>query len=148
MIFLNVERSDRRAVLEYLVNQAAANGLISEKEPFLTAVIEREKLVSTCVDFNVAIPHGKSSVVNEPFISYLSTNQAFQWDEREDDNVKYIFLIGVPQNGGSKIHLKYISQVSKKLMDEDFRKQLFECSDRDQAFKLLNAINKEIKIEQ
>lgn len=145
MIFINVDLHNRLDVLEFLVNQAFTNHLITDKQTFMTAVLNREKQVPTSVDFNVAIPHGKSHVINEPFITYLSTKNSFQWDERGEDLVKHIFLIGVPENGGNKIHLKYISQVSKKLMDEAFRQKLFACKDAEAAFKQLNEINEGIK---
>lgn len=143
MIFLNMDLNKRSEVLEFLVEEALKKQLISSKQAFLTAVLNREEQIPTSVDFNVAIPHGKSQVVNEPFIAYLSTETSFQWDERGVDLVKHVFLIGVPENGGSKIHLKYISQVSKKLIDEEFRQKLFACHDVEEAFKQLNEINEE-----
>ncbi len=146
MIFVGIQIDDKFKAIEYLVEKAEEIGFVNEKDPLVEAVIEREKLVSTNLELSIAIPHGKSSVVNEPFISYLSTTRPFPWDEGESSSVQYIFLIGVPENGGSKTHLKYISEVSKKLMDEDFRKELFESKTSKEAYELLKSINEKIEI--
>lgn len=144
MIFVEKPINDKFEAMEYLVHKAEENGLVTEVNSLLDAVKEREALVSTNLGFNIAIPHGKSDVVNEPFISYLSAKDLFEWDEDEVGEVKYVFLIGVPETGGGQTHLKYISQVSKKLIDEDFRSDLFACKTDDAAYGLLQSINEEV----
>jgi|SRR5690625_745959 len=145
MILINEPVNGREEAINLLADQAVELGKISEKEPFVQAVNEREKMNSTAFEFNIAIPHGKSGVVNEPFISYLSVKQPINWDDDGNNEVKYMFLIGVPEEGGSQIHLKYISEVSKKLLDEDFRRELFNSETVEQAYDLLSSINKNIK---
>lgn len=39
----------------------------------------------------MAIPHGKSDTVVEPFIAFMRTSNAFKWDENSDELVKLIF---------------------------------------------------------
>jgi fructose PTS system EIIA component len=146
MIFVDVPIDEKIKAIEYLVSKAKEMGLVTEKGPLVEAVKEREKLVSTNLELNIAIPHGKSSVVKEPFISYLSTTESFQWDEGESSFVQYVFLIGVPVDGGNKTHLKYISEVSKKLIDEDFRRELFGSKTSEEAYELLKSINEKIEI--
>ncbi|WP_066196057.1 PTS sugar transporter subunit IIA [Gracilibacillus timonensis] len=144
LIFLGVQAIEKNEVFGFLSEKVQKEGLIEDISAFTNAVIERENQVSTNVDFQIAIPHGKSQTVLEPFISFMSTQQPIQWDEGENGTVKYIFLIGVPKHGGDKTHLKYISEVSKKLIDEEFRDMLFQCQTQEQAYQLLNKINVEI----
>ncbi|WP_368974862.1 PTS sugar transporter subunit IIA [Caldifermentibacillus hisashii] len=146
MIFLDVEVNNKNEALQYLVNKAEENGLIFDHELFLKVVKKREEKVSTAMEFNIAIPHGKSDTVIEPFIGYMKTKKSFHWDEDSPNLVQYIFLIGVPQKNGNKIHLKYISEVSRKLIDDDFRRKLFNCKSVEETYDLLNSINKEVKI--
>lgn len=142
MIFLNEPLEDRDQVINFIVDQAKNNGFIKEKDEFLQALLEREKVSSTAFEFKIAIPHGKADTVVEPFVSFLSTEEPFVWDKQgEEKETQYVFLIGVPEKGGSKIHLKYISEVSKKLLDENFRDRLFNSSELDEAYEVLSAIN-------
>ena len=146
MIFLDVEVNNKNEALEYLVKQAEENGLIIDHKLLLEEVKKREEKVSTAMEFNIAIPHGKSDTVIEPFISYMKTQNPFPWDEDSPNLVQYIFLIGVPKKDGNKIHLKYISEVSRKLIDDDFRRKLFNCKSVKETYDLLNSINKETTI--
>lgn len=145
LVFLGVQAKKRNEVFEFLAEKVQKEDLIKDTNAFTNAVIERENQISTNIDFQIAIPHGRSETVLEPFISYMSTEYPIQWDEGINGSVKYIFLIGVPKIGGDKTHLKYISEVSKKLIDEDFREELFQCQTQEQAYQLLNKINIEIK---
>ena len=55
--------------------------------------------------------------------SFARNVREFQWGEGEDSKVRLVFMIGVP-NESSQLHLKFISQLSKKLLDEEFREKL------------------------
>ncbi|MDN6835948.1 MAG: PTS sugar transporter subunit IIA, partial [Lactococcus lactis] len=46
----------------------------------------------------------------------------------------------VPNESENKLHLKFISQLSKKLLDQDFRKKLMEQTNNKSAFEQLNSI--------
>ena len=66
------------------------------------------------------------------------------WDEKNDERVNLIFLIGTPEESGSNLHLKYLSNISRKLMYEEFREKLRLSKDSEVAFNLLNQINESI----
>lgn len=140
MIALDVDENDKVKVIKHIIKMAFNTGLIGDEELFLKAVLKREADVSTSIGFTVAIPHGKSSTVKEPFISYLRTKKPFIWDKGTKDMDQNIFLIGVPKEGGDKIHLKYLSEISKKLLDENFRKRLFASKTVDSVYELLTTI--------
>ena len=54
--------------------------------------------------------------------------------------MQLVFQIGVPETGTEKLHLKFISEVSKKLLHEDFRNKLLTTKNADKVFELLNSI--------
>ncbi len=140
MILLQSKFQRRDDVLRALVQKAGKTGLISDKELFLKAVLNREDEMSTAIGYQIAIPHGKSEVVKRPFIGFLQTEEEFIWAEGHEERVKLIFLIGVPAENENNIHLKFISQLSKKLLDDEFRKQLVIEKDQKNIFKLLRSI--------
>ena len=102
--------------------------------------MEREYEVPTAIGYDIAIPHGKSNTVLQPFIAFLRTKNKFKWTEGYEDDVQLIFQIGVPATGNERLHLKFISEVSKKLLDEHFREKLKTFSDVEQIYELLNSI--------
>ena len=44
----------------------------------------------------------------------------------------------------NNIHLKFISLLSRRLLDDNFRKQLIEVEDVEDAYRALNAINEQL----
>lgn len=144
MVFLDQDLETKEAVLDLLVEQAKKAGFITETEPFLAAVLKREEEAPTAVGHQVAIPHGKSEVVTRPFIGFVQTKNDFLWSKEEEEKVKLIFMIGVPQENEDNIHLKFISQLSRKLMDDEFRQAIGTATDVDQAFGILDQINTDL----
>ena len=71
----------------------------------------------------------------------MRTSNAFKWDENSDELVKLIFLIGVSAKDANKLHLKYIAEISKKLINDDFRENLLTLKTKEEIFNLLESIN-------
>lgn len=147
MVFIGDKLTTRENVIRFIANAAKKNGFIGDEKSFIDAVLERERQVATSVGHNIAIPHGKCEAVNEPFVAYVRVNEPFIWDEETQDVVQSIFLIGVPQSDTGKTHLRYISQVSKKLINDEFREALFACETAQEAFEKLDSINEGIRNE-
>lgn len=140
LIFLDEVLDQKEKIIDFIINKAIASQFIDKGIEFKKAVISREEEISTSIGFNIAMPHGKSEEVTHPFVAFLRTREAIQWDEDGDD-VRMIFLIAVPNHNEDNIHLKLISQISKKLLDEDFRRELLTEKDEQKVYELLKAIN-------
>ena len=141
MVFAGQNLVSREEVIGFIASAAQKAGLLSNKADFIAAVFRREQEISTSIGHGIAIPHGKTEAVREAFISYVGVAEAFEWDPVTKDLVKGVFLIGVPEKNTDKIHLKAISEISKKLINDEFRTQLFLCTQGKEAFELLDAIN-------
>lgn len=141
LIYLDVKVSTSESALEYLIKQVNRENYINDSEQFFQAVIEREKEASTAIGDLIAIPHGKTNAVKEPFVAFLRSKQAFKWSDTSTEDAQLIFLIGVPKERESKLHLKIISELSKKLLDEAFKKKLMTYTNPNEVYALLNAIN-------
>lgn len=140
LLFLDSEVTTKRQVIEQIAQQAFICGYISDTSDFIKAVLQREEEVPTAIGYQIAIPHGKSSVVKSPFIAFLRSKEKFQWTQGYDEEVRLVFLIGVPSEGTETLHLKFISQVSKKLLDEEFRQQLTNIGSQTLIFEHLCSI--------
>lgn len=145
MIFLQQDYADMDSALNLLINKADEIGLIDGTKDYMEAVLKRERDLSTAIGYQVAIPHGKSDTVINPFIGFLSSKNEFQWSEHNDELVDMVFLIGVPKENKNNVHLKFISILSKKLLDDNFRNQLKNATNTEEAYKILISINNEIK---
>lgn len=141
MIFLNEGFSHQDEIINFLVDNAYANNYITDRGGFFEAVKKREDAIPTAIGYSIAMPHGKNEAVNNPFIAFARTKNEIRWSQKSDEKVQLIFLIGVPENGQGKLHLKFISQLSKKLLDETFRKNLLTKNSSSEIFRELKSID-------
>ena len=135
MVFLKQALSTKDDVIELLSDQAIKLDLINSKKDFKEAVYKREEMASTSIGYQIAIPHGISHTVNRAFIGFVQIKDAFHWNHDEKQSV---------QDNQNNIHLKFISLLSRRLLDDNFRKQLIEVEDVEDAYRALNAINEQL----
>ncbi len=143
LIFLDEELDEKESIIDFILNKAYEKRIISEVNKLRQAVIERENEISTAIGFDIAMPHGKSATVLQPFIAFLRTAEEFHWSEENKEKVRLIFLIAVPSENTNNMHLKFISQVSKKLLDDSFRESLLIEEDNNKVYELLKSIQKD-----
>ena len=146
LVFFRNDLKTDKECLEFMAGEIDKCGLLNDKEEYLEAVHRREEEFSTAVGFGVAIPHGKTDAVKESFIAFLKSEDPVLWGKDKLPS-QLIFLIGVPDREKSVTHLKYLAQISRHLMDEDFRADLLNCKTIREAYVYLNKINDGIKGE-
>lgn len=145
LIVLDSPSNTMEGVIKEMINEAYNEKLLVDKDSFYKSVITREQLAPTAVGFGIAIPHGKDASVKEPFVAYLRTISPFEWDDDSDENVRSVFMMGLPETGSDTLHLRFLAEISKKLMNEEFRNSLDTCANEEDAFNLLNEVN--LKLE-
>ena len=145
LVFVKQPMQSRKAVIEFIAAAAIKAGVLKDAAVFCDAVFRRENEISTSIGHSIAIPHVKTDAVHEADNAEGSTATAFEWDAETKDQVQVIFLIGVPEKNTDKLHLKAISEVSKKLINDEFREKLVACQNNREAFELLDSINQGIE---
>lgn len=119
LILTHVDGDSKVAILESMSQAALKAGKIKDKEAYLTAVLKREEEYSTAVGFAVAIPHGKTDAVVEPFFMYGKVKD-IDWKALDSNPVDHVFLIGVPEAEAGNAHLQILAKLSRKLMKKIF----------------------------
>lgn len=136
-IELHITSKDKTEIIKTLAQKARELGRIREVAGFTKAVFAREELFSTAIGYGIAIPHGKSSFVKEPFIAFARSEEEFLWDSRSEHKVKLIFLIGVPEEQASDLHLKILANISRGLMNDSYRERLLGARDVAEVMRIL-----------
>lgn len=140
LILLDSKLADQDEVIQHIVDTAEFVGYVEDADTLFQAVKKRESEVPTAIGYDIAIPHGKNETVLHPFIAFIRVKDAFQWTKEQEETVRLVFLIGVPKNSEDTIHLKFISQLSKKLLDDDFRDKLLNETDKTKIYEQLSSI--------
>jgi fructose-specific phosphotransferase system IIA component len=140
LVRLDLEPKGKVELIKELGDLAFSLGKIKSIDGYMDAVIKRENEFSTAIGYSIAIPHGKSDDVLEPFIVFGRVREDVKWDEESSNEVKLIFLIGVPKNQSGDIHLKILANISRKLIDDDFRNRLITANSTEEVYFTLQAV--------
>lgn len=135
--FLNAPGRDQ--AIEQLVDNLTDEGIVHDKEEFLTAVLEREKIVSTAVGKSVAIPHARLPSYNDFFICVGILKEGIDWKALDGSAVRLIILIGGPDDKQTE-YLKILSALTVAIKDEERRKNLLTAKNIQQVLEQLNDI--------
>lgn len=120
---------------KYMVSQKEIDA--KHQEAFEQALWSREQLSVTGVGNDVAIPHVQKEFITRPIVVFLKSETPIAYESIEGDSVRLIFMIAVPEHASAK-HLNFLAELSRKLMDDDFRKHLLEASDVDALYHIIS----------
>ena len=87
--------------------------------------------------FKIAIPHGKSSTVKSSTVAFGRLEEDIAWESLDGDDVRFVFLLAIPESCQGDEHLRIIAQLSRKLIHEEFRQKLATAKDPKDVVTLL-----------
>lgn len=140
LILLNQKCSNKEEIIKKLIEKLYDDDVISSKEEFLQAVMEREAHSPTGLERGVAIPHGKSTTVKRAAFAVARLEKPIMdWESVTDDNnVDLVFLLAIPKAEEGSTHLKLLAELSSALMYEDFTTNLKKAKNSKEFIEALN----------
>ena len=85
----------------------------------------------------IAIPHARTSAVNCARVAVGISKGGFQFDSVDNESCHIIFMIACSKEDG-ELHLTTLANLSKKLMHDDFIKELMKASTEKEVIKLVS----------
>lgn len=135
-LILFMEEEDRDTAIKKLTHKLLLSGKIQDEESFYSAVIQREKIVSTGVGMGVAIPHAKLDDYKDFFIAIgVQKDKGIEWQSLDGSLVQLIFLIGGPSKDQTK-YLKILSRLTASIKDETLRNAVMKSTNADEIISL------------
>lgn len=124
--FLNATTRDE--ALATLVKSLDSADKLPDSNAFLTAITEREDVVSTGIGMGVAIPHAKLPNFTEFFIAIGILAESVDWNALDGMPVRLIFMIGGPDDKQTE-YLQILSGLTLMIRDEEKKKKLLQERD-------------------
>jgi PTS system fructose-specific IIC component len=119
----NLPGTSKNDVINAIIDLAASQDRILDKEKVREAIFEREKIMSTGVGAGFAIPHAKSDSVSDIVAAFAVTAQPIDYQSLDDQPVRIVFLLVGRENMVGP-HIKLLSRISRLMNNEEFRKRL------------------------
>jgi len=120
-IYLDQHYDDRESLLKAIGENLKEAGRIQDPDRFYEELLEREAQVSTYMGNGIAIPHCKTSNINDSTVVLLRNAKPVTWNDA-DEQTDLVFLLSVKDDKSSEenSHLKVLSRLAQNLMDEEF----------------------------
>ena len=134
VLFLNADSRDE--ALGQLVGLLEKTGKLKNSKVFYDAILEREKIVSTGIGLEVAIPHAKLQGYETFFVAIgIQSKKGIEWNALDGSPVRLIFMIGGPDNKQTE-YLKILSDLTHAIKNEERRKKLLKAYDAKDVIAL------------
>jgi nitrogen PTS system EIIA component len=137
-IIVDLVGINKDEVLREITGFLQSQDLIKNKEILLDSLIEREKLGSTGIGENVAIPHGKSDEISQIVTVFARSLKGVDFEALDQKPVHFVCMVIAPSNSTGQ-HLKALARISRIFKNENLRDGILKLQDADQIYSLLLA---------
>ena len=115
---LELEARTKEEVFTQMTRMLYENGAIREEQPFIDELVHREAEGVTGIGEGIAIPHGRSAVVNRSVIAIGRTRADVSWETFDDKPVRCIIMFAI-RDVDMPQHIMLLSHVAQLLLDKD-----------------------------
>ncbi|MDP4200276.1 MAG: PTS sugar transporter subunit IIA [Bacteroidota bacterium] len=122
-IEVGLKGDSKEDLLEGMFRLATKNPHVLDAKKVRAAVLEREKIMSTGVGKNFAIPHGKTDAVDDVILAFAVTAQPIEYASMDNEPVRLCLLL-VSKESLVGQRLKLLSRASKVMNSDAARAAL------------------------
>ena len=135
-IIANLAGTNKEEVLREITDFLQKLCLIKDKETLFNTLMEREKLGSTGIGENVAIPHGKSDELSQIITVFGRSLKGVDFESLDQKPVHFVYMVIAPSNSTGQ-HLKALARISRLFKNKDLREGILKLQDANQIYSLL-----------
>jgi PTS system nitrogen regulatory IIA component len=135
-IIANLAGTNKEEVLREITDFLQKLSLIKDKETLFNTLMERERLGSTGIGENVAIPHGKSDELSQIVTVFGRSLNGVDFESLDQKPVHFVCMVIAPSNSTGQ-HLKALARISRLFKNQDLREGILKLQDANQIYSLL-----------
>ncbi|HEY9074556.1 MAG TPA: PTS sugar transporter subunit IIA [Desulfobaccales bacterium] len=132
----DLQGSNKRGTLEELAKTLADGPDGLNLQAIMEVLLDRERLGSTGIGDNIAIPHGKLAQLSELKVSFGRSLKGVDFDSMDGKPSHLFFLLLAPVNSAG-LHLKALAKISRMLMSQSFRDNLMKAPGAEEIYRLI-----------
>ena len=126
------------AVITELVDLLDASGDLKDRDKVLQAVFDREKVKSTGIELGLALPHGKSSGVNDLVLAIGKPSAGVDFQSVDGKPSTLIFLLVSPLDKTGP-HIQALAKISRLISVNGFRNKLLAANTAEELYEAIKA---------
>ncbi len=134
-----VQASSKRRVLEHLSRLFAKYHTELDSDNIYYLLFERERLGSTGIGKNVAIPHARMAHLERPIAAFVQLDTGVDFDAIDNQPVDLAFALLVPESDTheQEAHLQTLAHLAGMFNDDAWRTQLRDATSLAKKYQLM-----------
>lgn len=116
---------------------AFENGIVTSKDEVIGGLEAREAKGSTGLLDGFAIPHAQNDTITRAAVVIVKSSNKVEWESLDEQPVGTAICLLVPKAQAGSTHIDFLTEVSRLLMDDEFRSELNNLNDSESIYKLL-----------
>lgn len=125
-IALSVQAAEKDSAILELVELACTYGIIADRELYTARVLERESLLSTGLEYGIAVPHAQAEGIEGVFCCLGISRDGVHFDSIDDEPARILCLIAA-QEGQDGPYLQLLSHISRIFALRELREQILDA---------------------
>jgi len=137
-VLLNVDAPDKWAALAQIVDHLSSSGLLPEdhKDDVLSRLEERERSMSTGMEFGIAVPHTASDDVTSEVVCLALSPKGIPFESINGENVHIMVCLVTPR-ARKLLHIRTLAEVARLLSHESVRSELLAATTVDEVIQAI-----------
>jgi fructose-specific phosphotransferase system IIA component len=136
-IAINLPSETKEETLNRMIDMLGKSPKVLDLDKVRSAILERERIMSTGVGHGFAIPHAKTDALTDIVAAFATTKKPIDFQALDDQPVQLIFML-VGKEAHVGMHLKLLSRISRLMNNQAFREQLMVATSAAEVLKLFN----------
>ncbi|MGM9903962.1 hypothetical protein A5844_000164 [Enterococcus sp. 10A9_DIV0425] len=147
-ILLNCHAKEKKELLSIIADHAERIGVSTDSRALFTDFIAREEEGMTGLQDGFAIPHAKSSAVNQVTVFYVRNESVlFDWETFDEQGVKHIFALLVPIAEQGTKHIEMLSKLATALMEDHFKQKVSNSMNEQELADVIEQAMNGVEVE-
>ena len=135
-VIANLAGKNKLEVIKEMTECLKQSSIIKDDQALFETLMEREKLGSTGIGENVAIPHGKLPSLDRVYGVFAKLENPVDFEAIDNQEIDLVFLLIAPEKAGAD-HLQALSRISRMFRDFEMCKKLRAANNHKTLHKLL-----------
>lgn len=131
-----LDATTKEEALRRLAAVVATSPDVTDGAKLLSAIHEREKIMSTGIGLGIAIPHAKIPSIKDFVVGFAKIDQGIDFNSLDGKPVHFIVMIAGPDHQQER-YLQLLARITLKLKDAGVRRRLAEARSIDDILAAL-----------
>lgn len=128
----------KEEVVNALMDIMMKTGKVRDRETAMKSILDREEKMSTGIQNGVAIPHGKTEVVDDLVACFGIKKEGINFDALDGEKSRIFIMTLSPVNRAGP-HVQFLAEISQLLTNAEKREKLLVATDPDEVLDILTA---------